>query len=327
MGQVLKVKLEDIRNNPVALRGVDKQGEGYLGLVDSMRQRGFLGAITGRYKKDENGKEYVEVLDGLHRTEAARDAGLAEINVDIVELSDSIALEAQIMANVHKIETKPVEYSKQLVKILMGNPLWTEAELAGRLGKSTAWIKERLSLTKITNPEIVKLVDAGKINLSNAYHLAKLTEKEQADFLDRAITLPADEFIPAVQARVKEIRDAKLKGKDAEPQEFVAVAHLHSMSELKQESEKLDIMKGLLAKYNINKPLDAARMALMWAMNLDPVSVSVQKAKDDERRAKREEAIKQKAAERAEKAKIAADKKMQEAALLAEEAKAALGKK
>ena len=39
-------------------------------------------------------------------------------------------LEAQILANIHKIETKPMEYSAQLKRILSRNPLMTEAELA-----------------------------------------------------------------------------------------------------------------------------------------------------------------------------------------------------
>lgn len=327
MGMLKKVSLSVIKNNPVALRGVNKESEEYMGLVDSIRQKGFLGAITVRQKKDETG-EYFEVLDGLHRTEASRDAGLAEINVDIVEMTDAAALEAQIMANVHKIETKPVEYSKQLVKILMANPLWTESELATRLGKSAAWIKERLGLVKIANPQIVQLIDEGKINLSNAYALAKLPANEMAEYVDRAMTQGADEFVPAVNARVKEIKDNRLKGKDAAPQEFVAVAHLQSVKDIKDESERLEIMKSLFAQFNISKPLDAARLALQWTLHLDPMSVQVAKAKDDERKAKREEALKAKQIEREEKKAKNAEEKAAEAAKAAAEARAALsGKK
>ena len=158
MGDLRKVAVSEIRENPVALRTVNRESEDYLGLVDSIKTKGFLGAITVRPKKDaETGADYYELVDGLHRFSASRDAGIEEINVDVVSLDDDQTLEAQIMTNIHKVETRPIEYSRQLTRILARNPLMTEAELATKLGKSAQWIAERLGLTKISNANIQTL--------------------------------------------------------------------------------------------------------------------------------------------------------------------------
>jgi ParB family chromosome partitioning protein len=102
---------------------------------------------------------------------------------------------------VHKIETKPVEYSKAILKIIEGNPLLSREELATSLAKTSSWLSERLGLLKLTE-EIGKLVDSGEIKLSNAYALAKLPPEEQSDFVDRALTMPPQQFTPTVNARV-----------------------------------------------------------------------------------------------------------------------------
>ncbi len=315
--------LTQIRENPVALRSVDRADENYLGLVDSIKSKGFLGAISVRKRVDsETKEEYFELVDGLHRFNAAKDAGLSEINCDVVSLDDDQVLEAQIMANIHKIETKPVEYSKQLLKILTRNPLMTEAELAAKLGKSPVWISERLNLVKIGNETIKGLINEGKIGLANAYALAKLPAEEQGDFTDRAMTLPPDEFVPAVQQRVKEIREARRKGEDAPPAEFQPVAYMQKVGPVKEALATGEIAKALVNTLGISDPIEAFQLALKWVLHLDPKSVEVQKAEDDARRAERDAAKQKKAIEKKAKDAEKAKAKAEEAAKKAEEASA-----
>ena len=154
------IAMKDIRENPVALRSVNRESESFLGLVDSIKVQGFRGAITVRPRKEpDTDVEYFELIDGLQRFNAAKDAGLEEIKCDVNDLNDDEVLEAQIMANIHKIETRPVEYSNQLRKILSRNPLMTEAQLGQRIGKSGTWISQRLGLEKIVNENLKILVN------------------------------------------------------------------------------------------------------------------------------------------------------------------------
>lgn len=311
MGQVQKIKLSDIRENPVALRTVNRESEEYLGLVESIRSKGFMGAITVRAQIDkESNQPYYELVDGLHRFNASKDAGLEEINADVVSLNEDQVLEAQIMTNIHKIETRPVEYSQQLKRILTRNPMMTESELAVKLGKSPTWIKERLGLTKITNSEITALINDGKIGLANAYALAKLPENEQHDFVERAMTMQPDEFVPAVNSRVKEIKEAKRQGTEAGETAFVPTAHLQKLGDIKALVDNRSAVAKLVT--GISDPVEAAMAAIKWALHLDADSVAAAKAKDEARKAeaaeskkKREQAkLEKKAAE----AKDAADK-------------------
>lgn len=321
MGDLRVIPLSDIRENPVALRSVNRTSEEYQGLVQSIREKGFLGAITVRARIDEETQqEYFELVDGLHRFSASKDADLTEINVDVVDLDQDEVLEAQIMANIHKVETKPVEYSKQLRTILARRPLMTEAELAKRLGKSSAWIKQRLGLNKIANPEIQTLINEGKINLSNAYPLAKLPAEEQPNFVDRAMTLQPDEFVPQVNKRVKELRDAKRKGKDAGEEVFAAHAYLQKAGDVKAEYDGFEIGKSLVAKHGLTTAQQGWEMAVSWALHMDPDSIEGQKVRDVERKAEKKEQSKSKKAESTAKKAKKAQERAAAASLAAEEA-------
>jgi len=306
------VALSEIRENPAALRSVNRQAESYLGLVDSIKEKGFIGTIIVREATDPETKEsYLELVDGLHRFSASKDAGIEEISVNVTTMDDAAVLEGQIMMNIHKVETKPVEYSKALLRILAMNPMMTEAELATKLGKSSSWISERLGLNKIDNAEIVELINDGKICLANAYALAKLPPEEAASFVDSAMTLPTAEFVPTVNARAKEIRDAARQGKDAAPVEFQAVAHLQKVGEIKAALENQGVIIALAAQNGVSDVAGAIKLTLEWCLHLDSISVEAQRAKNDERIAAKAESAEKRKRERAEKL---AKKKQSEAA-------------
>lgn len=298
MGMLKVVLLTLIRPNPVALRAVDKDSEGFLGLVESIRTKGFFGAITVRENKDpESGQMYYELVDGLHRFTAAGIAGLTEINVDVVSLDDDQVLEAQIMANVHRVETKPVEYTRQLIRIINRNPLMTVAELALKLGKTPAWLQERLSLAKLKNEEIAAAVNEGKIPLANAYALAKLPDDEQKNWVDRAITASPSEFVPAVKNRIKEISDAKRKGTEAGEATFSPVEHLQKLSDIK-DARLNDTAARVCKDCRATTAEEGFLAALNWSLHVDPAGIKDQKARDDARKLEQEEAKKRQAAER-----------------------------
>lgn len=322
MGELKKLALSEIRENPVALRSVNMQSEEFLGIVDSINQKGFIGAITVRPNKDEkSGEEYFEIVDGLHRYTAAKEAGIDEINVVIVDFDDDAMLEAQIMQNMHKVETTPAQYAKQLRRILARNPLMTESELATKLAKSPSWIRSRLSLNKIEDEKILQLIDEGKIVLSNAYALAKLPTEEQAAFLDRAMTVKPTKFNEDVTTRVKELRESARQGKDAKQAEFSPAAHFQKLKDVKAELETGD--RGKVLCKDLDNPVDGFKRAIEWVLHLDPESVKVQKAEWEERLAKKEEAKKKRKAEQAKKKAEKAKKKAEAAAKAAAEAEEA----
>lgn len=308
MGQTeLKyVDLKDIRESAVALRTVDRESEQYRGLVDSIRKDGVLNPIVVReIVEPDTGAKVYGLVDGLHRFTASQDAGKQMIPAHVTSMEEGKILEAQILANIHKVDTKPVEYSKQLVRILAQNPLMTEAELAEALSKTPSWLRERLGLIKLADG-IQSLVDEGKINLSNAYVLAKLPVEEQAAFVDRALTMQPQEFVPTVNGRVKELRDAKRQGRAAAPAEFVAVARQRKFSEVRDEHNNPTIAKVLVETVKPKTLDEAFALGVAWTLNMDPLSIEADKKKDEAaKRAAKEEKEKRKA-EREEKERQAA---------------------
>lgn len=297
-----------VRENPAALRTVNRKGEKFLGLIESMRAKGFMGAIIVRERTDPDTQSlYYELIDGLHRHAAAKEVGISEINVDVQDFDDDQVLEAQIMGNFHVIQTKPAEYSKALKRILSRNPFMTESELGGKLGVSSAFIRARLSLNKITDKKILDLIDEQKIPLANAYVLAKLPEDEIQNYLDGAITEKAETFVPRVQERLKEIKEKARQGRLAEPPTFKAVAHMQKMTIIKDAMETGEILAELIQ--GIEDPAAAAQRTVEWILHLDPASIAAAQAKWDEKEAKK---VAKKAEADAKKEVKAAEKKASE---------------
>jgi len=288
-----------IRENPVALREVNKEDEGYVGLVDSVRQVGVLNPITVREVRDaDTGQKFYSLIDGLHRYNAAQDAGLEEIPCHILSMDECQVLEAQLMANIHKVETRPVEYTKQLGRILGHNPLMTAAELSVKLGKSPTWVGQRLNLIKL-DEKIQALVDDGTINLTNAIAMSKLPVEEQGNFVERAMTMTPAEFTPTINARIKEIRDAKRQGREAQPAEFVPVPHLRKLGEIKGELDACVVGPQLVKEQGLRKPDEIWKAAIAWVLSVDPASIEVAKAKHEARKAEQEANKVKRAEERA----------------------------
>jgi ParB/RepB/Spo0J family partition protein len=311
MSELKEITINEIIEPDEGLRKVDRKAEKYLGLVEAIRLKGLLNPISVREVRGENGEITYGLVDGLHRLNACRDVGHESIPCHVTDLKEADVLETQVIANVHTIETKPVEYSKALLSILASNPLMSKSDLAGKLAKTSSWIGERLGLLKLTE-EVAALVDDGKIGLSNAYALTKLDAEGQVDFVDRAISMSPQEFIPTVNARVKEIRDDKRKGKDAKPAVFVPVAMLRGRSEVLAEMEKGIVGASLIREHNLTTLQEAFIMAIKWVLQVDPNSAALQKAQDDERREERKKAQEASTVERKRKrAKEAAEKAAQ----------------
>jgi ParB family chromosome partitioning protein len=310
-GTLKHIKIADIRENPDALRSVNRSSEGYIGLVDSIKEVGVLKPVNVREVTDREdpSKSVYGLIDGLHRFTAAQDAGLETIPAYVLSMNDGQVLEAQIMANVHKIETKPAEYSQALLRLLGANPTLTISELSKKLAKSPKWLSDRLSITKL-HEKIQALVDEGKVNLT--YALAKFKDpQEQLNFLDRAMTESPQVFIPLVTNRVKEINEAKRKGKDQSPEEFKAIPHLRKLKEVEDELTAKRMAEQFRGAGKIQNPADFL-MGVMWASHMDPDSVEEAKRKWEQKKQERDEAKKKAKLERAQKQQAEAAKVLSE---------------
>jgi ParB family transcriptional regulator, chromosome partitioning protein len=287
-----RVPLSTIRENRDSLRPVDRTDPAYQELVESVKKYGVMSPISVREVVDEtDGKTYYGLVDGLHRFNASMDAGLDTIPVSIGTLEETQLIAAQILANVQKIDTKPVQYTKALLKLMAAEPTLTRTELAARLAKTPQWLDDRLSLQKL-EPSIAKLVDEGKISLTNGVSLTGLPHEVQLELKEKAMTESATVFGTEASNKKKEILKAKREGRPA-VEEFVPQERLHRISEIKTEIASLGNGTGELAdelrKLEITNPIAAAKFALEWALHLNPIAVAAARAKwENDKKAKDE---------------------------------------
>lgn len=307
MADLRTVKISQIRENPVALRSLDRDDPNYHSLRDSIKTVGIMNPITVREKTDEGGETFFEVCDGLHRFSAALENNLQEMPVHVVTFDEAATLEAQIIGNMCKVDTKPIDYTRQLNRILGGNATMTLAELGAKIHQSPSWISGRLGLLKL-HDDVQPYVNDSKISLPNAQYLAKLPRDEQVNYLDLAISQPTAEFGPTITARLKELRDAARQGREASGPSFTPVSVCRKKAELEAEAKAAQVGPSLVAQVGAKTAAEGFALAVQWVLSTDPNSVEAQKAKWEARVAQQEADKKRREEERAEKkAKEAAE--------------------
>jgi len=271
----IDIPIDDLVEPRIILRLVDKNSVEYLELKDSIARHGFLNSIcvrpgpTGKY----------EIVEGMYRYNCGKDLGLPIIPGIVKHgLTDEDVLALQIQANAIRPHTKPIEFARQLKKLMEHNSGITMAGLSRLAGKNSKWLADMLGLLHLKADE-QKAVDRGEIPLGNAYMLAKMPSNARKQFIDQAKTLTNAQFKPIAAAFIKTFREASRQGKLEAlfTAEFKPVAYLRSLKEVQQEYNGRDQGALVLAANNCQSPVEAWYLALQWAMSLDPPSVEEQR--------------------------------------------------
>lgn len=259
------------------LRYISAESAEYLGLRDSIRTNGLINSICVRPGK-EDGK--YEVVDGLTRYRCCRDLGLSSIPCIIkYDVSDYDVMVLQVAANALRPETKPVEYAKQMKKIMANKANMTFSEMACLINMPVDWVKSRLGLTNLTT-EVGIMVDRGEIPIQSAYMLAKIPSRFQAEHIDQARTLSSVDFKVIAAGVIKRYTEAVKQGKMAAffTAPFVATPHLRPLKEVEAELAHPSVGALIVTTDNCKTPLDGFYSALWWVAQIDRQSVAVREA-------------------------------------------------
>lgn len=294
-----RVAVSKITQSTVKLREVDTESEKFKELVNSVKRSGVMNAILLRTLADGT----FGLIDGAHRFTAAVISEQAEVPAKIYGvITDDQVMELQIEGNVHKIDTKPIEYTRQLQHIMLKHPERTIEVQAKRLGKSEGWLRDRLSLN-LFEGEAQELVNSGQIMLANAYALAKIAKEnpgEVDDWLERAQTMAPDQFIPDALKRVEELKAAKKAGKSPDQVRATGpAAKLRKLGDIKVEATRATTG----AKQAPNDPYaQGYAAAFSWVLSQDPATVAQWQKAEEERVKQKEERAKEREQEKAKKA-------------------------
>jgi len=144
-------------------------------LADSIRTQGVLSPLLVR-PITENG---FEIIAGARRYRAAQIAEQATVPVRIVNLSEAEAVEMSIVENLQRKEIHPMEEAQGFRALLdLEEPKYSIEQIGARVGKSPAFIAQRLKLTDLI-PSTVNAFYADEIGVGHALLLAKLPVDQQ----------------------------------------------------------------------------------------------------------------------------------------------------
>ena len=161
-------------------------------LVESIKERGLITPITLRPKEDGR----YEVVSGHRRKKACEIAGLSYVKADVREMSRDEAIILMVESNLQRSVILPSEkafsYKMRLEALkrqgkrvdLTSDPLGpklgtrSNQEVADQVGDSMTQVKRYIRLTELI-PDLLDLVDEGKIALRPAVELSYLSKDEQ----------------------------------------------------------------------------------------------------------------------------------------------------
>ena len=173
-------------------------------LVWSILTQGLLTPITVRPLENN---EY-EVISGHRRLHACQKAGIDTVPALIYTLDRDAAAIALVDSNLHREKILPSEraFAYKLKLDAMNHQgrtsgqvgqKWTRDEIAD--GESGRQVQRYIRLTELI-PEILAMVDNGKIALTPAVELSYLTRQEQKDLLE---TMESEDCTPSLSQAIQ----------------------------------------------------------------------------------------------------------------------------
>ena len=189
-------KLRPFEGHPFQVKDDDEMDQ----LVFSVLTQGLLTPITVRATDTD---EY-EVISGHRRLRACQKAGIETVPALIYSMDRDAAVIALVDSNLHREHLLPSEkaYAYQMKLEAIKHQGRTSRQVVGKLesadliadNESGRQVQRYIRLTNLI-PEILQMVDQGKIALTPAVELSYLKESEQRDLLE---TMESEDCTPSL---------------------------------------------------------------------------------------------------------------------------------
>lgn len=190
---ILNIPVADLHpfpGNPFAVRED-------MELQESVRDYGIISPLVVR-SRAEGG---YEIISGHRRKAACEAAGIEKVPAVVRELDDNAAVIALVDSNLHREYVLPSEkahaYKLKLDAIkhqgvACGQPVHKSRDMVAE-NESGRQVQRYIRLNEL-DPQLLQMVDDGKIALSPAVELSYLTPQEQADLIT---TMDTEERTPS----------------------------------------------------------------------------------------------------------------------------------
>ena len=195
-------EIQDMPGHPFHV----KIDDDFMKLVESIKKFGVL--TPGVLRINENGQKVA--VSGHRRKLAAKMAGLTEIPCVTRQMTHDEAIIYMVDSNLQREKILPSEkafsYQMKLEAMkrqgqrtdLTSRPMVGKSEISDTIGElsgeSGRQVQRYIRLTELI-PELIQMVDDGKIAFRPAVEISYLTEKEQKDLLE---TIQSEECTPSL---------------------------------------------------------------------------------------------------------------------------------
>ncbi len=174
LGQAKKIAIEFLRPNPRNPRK-DFREEDLEDLTNSIREKGIIQPILARNLPQLRG--VFEIIAGERRWRAAQRAGLHEVPVFLIDVSDKEALEFAIIENVQRSDLNALEEALGYQQ-LMAEFDYSQQDLGRVIGKSRSHVANTLRLTKLPDSVQGMVID-GRISAGHARALLSVSDPKR----------------------------------------------------------------------------------------------------------------------------------------------------
>tara|TARA_Y100001958_G_C21166675_1_gene499358 strand:- start:326 stop:1180 length:855 start_codon:yes stop_codon:yes gene_type:complete len=169
-GNLKKLSISDLSRNPYQPR--QNFSESKLNeLANSIKKNGIIQPIAVREKKSEIGK--FEIVAGERRWLAAQKAGLHEIPVTVLDLSDVESLEVAIVENIQRDDLNPIEEAKGY-KRLNDEFKYDHESISKLMSKSRSHVSNTLRLLTLPS-DVISMLEEGTLTSGQARPLIGLS--------------------------------------------------------------------------------------------------------------------------------------------------------
>ena len=164
-------------------------------MVDSVKEYGVMTPAIVRPRRDGG----YEIVAGHRRCHASQRAGVDTMPCIVRDMDDDTAIILMVDSNCQREHILPSEKAKayqmklEAVKRKAGRPFknnsaqvgpnyWASERVAEDAGESKSQVKRYIELNNLT-PDLMQLVDDGRLKTTPAVELSYLTPEEQEEFL------------------------------------------------------------------------------------------------------------------------------------------------
>ena len=163
MNPVNMISIADLSRNPYQPRQNFKD-EKLDELANSIKKNGIIQPIAVRPSKSSSGK--YEIVAGERRWLAAQRAGLHEIPVTVLDLSDVESLEVAIVENIQRDDLNPIEEARGY-KRLNEEFKYDHDSISKLMSKSRSHISNTLRLLNLPK-DIIGMLEQGELTAGQA---------------------------------------------------------------------------------------------------------------------------------------------------------------